>query len=103
MDNCFHQSISNSGSNDIPCVCCRRYPVLKLRYRCNQCIKESCGFCLIDFHQLPPETSQAIRPPNRFQTLELRLISLENLIDEIQEKLKQLEAMIRKLWENYLR
>ena len=59
MENCTHQWISNSGSNDKPCVYCNRYPVLKLRYRCNNCINESCRFCLIDLHQLPPETSQA--------------------------------------------
>ena len=86
MDTCTHQWISNSGSNDKPCVYYDRYPVLKLRYRCNNCIKESCRFCLIDLHQLPPEPSQTIRPPNRFQTLELRLISLENYIDEIFKK-----------------
>ena len=97
MDNCTHQWISNSGSNDKPCVYCDRYPVLKLRYRCNNCIKESCRFCLIDLHQLPLEPSQAIRPPNRFQTLELRLISLENYIDEIFKKLKQIEEVLAKL------
>ena len=97
MDNCTHQWISNSGSNDKPCVYCDRYPVLKLRYRCNNCIKESCRFCLIDLHQLPPEPSQAIRPPNRFQTLELRHISLENYIDEIFEKLKRIEEVLAKL------
>ena len=47
--------------------------------------------------QLSPETSQIVRPNNSHQTLKLRLISLENLIDEIQEKLKQLEVMILKL------
>ena len=41
MDNCDHQWISNSGSNDKPCVYCKRYPVIKLRYRCNNCIKEA--------------------------------------------------------------
>ena len=97
MDNCVHQWISNSGSNDKPCVCCKRYPVLKLRYRCNQCIRESCRFCLIKKDQLPPEISQIVRPHNKHQTLELRLISFEKLIDEIQEKLKQLEVMILKL------
>ena len=97
MDNCIHQWISNSGSNDKPCVYCDRYPVLKLRYRCNNCIKESCRFCLIDLQQLPPEPSQVIRPPNRFQTLELRLISLENYIDEIFEKLKRIEEVLAKL------
>ena len=97
MENCAHQWISNSGSNDKPCVYCTRYPVLKLRYRCNNCIKESCRFCLIDLNQLPPETSQAVRPPNRFQTLELRLISLENYIDELLEKIKQIEGILAKL------
>ena len=97
MENCTHQWISNSGSNDKPCVYCNRYPVLKLRYRCNNCINESCRFCLIDLHQLPPETSQAVRPNNRFQTLELRLINLENQIDEILEKIKQIEGMIARL------
>ena len=97
MENCIHQWISNSGSNSKPCVYCKRYPVLKLRYRCNNCISESCRFCLIDLHQLPPETSQAVRPNNRFQTLELRLISLENQIDEILEKIKQIEGMIARL------
>ena len=97
MDNCTHQWISNSGSNNKPCVYYKRYPVLKLCYRCNNCIKESCCFCLIELHQLPPETSQPVRPNNRFQTLELRLISLENLIDEIQKKIKQLEDIIAKL------
>ena len=97
MENCTHQWISNSGSNDKPCVYCNRYPVLKLRYRCTNCINESCRFCLIDLHQLRPETSQAVRPNNRFQTLELRLISLENQIDEILEKIKQIEGMIARL------
>ena len=97
MDNCTHQWMSNSGSNDKPCVYCKRYPVLKLRYRCNNCIRESCRFCLIDLHQSPPETSQVVRPTNRFQTLELRLISFENQIDEIVEKIKQIEGMIAKL------
>ena len=78
MENCTHQWICNSDSNDKSCVYCKRYPVLKLCYRCNNCISESCRFCLVDLHQLPPETSQAVRPTNRFQTLELRLISLEN-------------------------
>ena len=63
----------------------------------NNCITESCHFCLIDLHQLPPETSKVVRPTNRFQTLELRLISLENQIDEILEKIKQIEGMIAKL------
>ena len=97
MDNCTHQWISNSGSNDKPCVFCKRYSVLKLRYRCNISIKESCHFCLIELHQLPLETSQSAKPTNRFQTLELRLISLENQIDEILEKLKQIEGILPKL------
>ena len=97
METCTHQWISNSGSNDKLCVYCKRYPVLKIRYRCNQCIKESCRFCLIELNQLPPEASQLVRPNNRFQTLELRLISLENLIDEMQGKIKQLEGIIAKL------
>ena len=71
--------------------------MLKLRYRSNQCIRESCRFYLIELNQLPLETSKLVRPNNRFQTLELRLISLENLIDEIQEKIKQLEGIIAKL------
>ena len=57
MENCIHQWISNSGSNDKPCVYYKKYPVLKLRYKCNQCIIESCRFCLIEKDQLPPETS----------------------------------------------
>ena len=71
--------------------------MLKLRYRCNQCIKKSCRFCLIELNQLPPKTSQLARPNNRFQTLELRLISLENLLDEIQGKIKQLQELLLKL------
>ena len=57
MDNCDLQWISNSGSNDKPCVYYKKYPVLKLRYKYNQCIIESCRFCLIEKDQLPPETS----------------------------------------------
>ena len=97
MDNCDHQWISNSGSNSKPYIYCRRYPILKLCYRCNQCIKESCRFCLIEREQLPLETSQTVRPNNRDQTLELRLISLKNIIDELQKEIKQLEVITSKL------
>ena len=58
MENCTHQWISNSSSNDKPCVYYKRYPVLKLRYRCSQCIIESCRFCLI-------ETNPLIRYPTK--------------------------------------
>ena len=93
MDNCTHQWISNSGSNDKPCVYCKRCPVLKLHI----CIKESFRFRLIELRQLPPETSQSAKPTNRLQTLELRLISLENQIDEILGKIKQIEGILAKL------
>ena len=96
MDSCRHQRIANSGSNDKPCVYCQRYLVLKLCYRCSQCIIESCRFCLIDKEQLPPENSTAleIRLNNIHLTLELRIITLENIIEELQEKSKKLTKFI---------
>ena len=66
MNNCNHQWIANSGSNDKPCVYCQRYPVLKLRYRCCLCILENCRFCLTEKNQLPPESSTSLDiRPNR--------------------------------------
>ena len=96
--NCKRQWIANSGSNDKPCKFCLRYPVLKLRYRCNFCVSESCRFCLIDREQLPPENStfSEIRP-NRHQTLELRIITLENILQQLTNKIVQLEEMIENI------
>lgn len=78
---CNHSRIKNSGSSDKPCNFCSLDPSLKLRYRCNICLKESCKFCLIDKHQLPPESSTS-KPPriNRYETLELRILYLQTLI-----------------------
>ena len=95
MDNCRHQWIANSGSNDKHCVYYQWYPVLKLRYRCSHCIIESCRFCLINKEQLPPEQSTVLKiRPNRNQTLELRIITLENIIEELQKKIKMLELIL---------
>ena len=60
---------------------------------------ESCHFCLIDKEQLPPETSQTLElmSNNRHQTLELQIITLENIIEELQEKIKRIEMIINKL------
>ena len=57
------------------------------------------SFLFIEKEQLPPETSQTLelRPNSRHQTLELRIITLENIIDELEEKLKKLEIIISKL------
>ena len=96
--NCKHQWIANSGSNDKSCKFFLRYPVRKLRYRCNLCVLESCRFCLIDREQLPPDniTFSEIRP-NRHQTLELRVITLENILEQLTYKIVQLEKMIENI------
>ena len=91
MNNCDHQWIGNSGSNDKPCGYCWKYPVLKLRYRCNLCILENCRFCLIKKSQLPLEDSIPVDTrPNRYQTL-------ENIIDELAKKVMKLEETINKI------
>ena len=96
--NCEHQWIANSGSNDKPCKFSLRYPVLKLRYRCNLCVSESCRFCLIDREQLPPKNSTFLEiRPNRHQTLELRIITLENILEQLTYKIVQLEKMIENI------
>ena len=93
--NCEHQWIANSESNDKPCKYYLRYPVLKLRYRCNLCVLESCRFCLIDREQLPPENSTFSETrPNRHQTLEFRIITLENILEQLTDKMAQLVKMI---------
>ena len=92
MDNCNHQWIAYSGSNDKPCVYCQRYSVLKLRYRCCLCILESCKFCLTEKHQLPPESSTSLDiRPNRHQSIELRIITLKIIIDNLQKQIRKLE------------
>ena len=93
--NCEHQWIANSGSNDKPCKYCLRYPVLKLRYRVNLCVSESCRFCLIDREQLPLENSTFSETrPNRYQTLEFRIITLENILEQLTYKMTQLKTKI---------
>ena len=94
MNNCNHQWIANSSNNDKPCVYCYRYPVLKLRYRCFY-ILESCRFCLTEKDQLPPEgsTSLDIRP-NKHQTIDLRIIALEYIIDNLQRQIRKLEDTV---------
>ena len=96
--NCKHQWIANSGSNDKPSKYCLRYPALKLRYRCNICVSESRRFYLLDREQLPPKNStfSEIRP-NRHQTLELRIITLENILEQLTDKIVQLEKMIENI------
>ena len=93
--NCEHQWIANSESNDKPCRYSSRYPVLKLRYRCSLCVSESCRFCLVDREQLPPKNSTFSETrPNIHQTLELRIITLENILEQLTDKMAQLEKMI---------
>lgn len=89
---CNHDWIRNSGSSDKPCNFCNLYPSLKLRYRCNFCLKESFKFSLIDKNQLPPESSSAeFNRINRYETLELRILYLENVIKNLNERLEKLE------------
>ena len=98
MDNCNHQRIANSGSNDKPYGYCWKYIVLKLRYRCNFCILKSCRFCLMEKNQLPSEGSILLdRRPNRYQTIEYRIISLENIINELTKKIIKLEDIVNKI------
>ena len=97
--NCEHQWIANSGNNDKTCRYCWKYPLLKLRYRCSLCILESCRSCLIEKDQLPLESSSipSDNRPNRYQTLEFRIIALENIINTLTEKLTRLEDMVEKI------
>ena len=93
--NSEHQWIANNGNNDKPCKYCSRYPILKLRYRCILCVSKSCRFCLADRDQLPPENSTFSETrPNRQQTLELRILTLENILEHLTNKMVQLEKMI---------
>ena len=98
-ENCEHQWIANKDSNDKLCGYCWKYPVLKLKYRCSLCILESCKFCLIEKNQLPLESSSipSDNRPNRYQTLEFRIIALENIIDILTEKLTRLEDMVERM------
>ena len=59
------------------------------------CIQENRRFCLIKKGQLPTESSTlSENRPNRYQTLELRIIALENAIDILTAKLAKLEEMV---------
>ena len=98
-ENCGHQWIANSGSNDKLCGYCWKYLVLKLRYRYSLYILESCRFCLIEKSQLPPESSSipSDNRPNRYQTLEFRIIALKNIIGTLTEKLTKFEDMVERI------
>lgn len=88
--------LKNSGSSDKPCNFCNLYPSLKLQYRYSLCLKESCKFCLIEKDQLPPESfSVKFTRINRYETLELWILYLENVIKNSNEILEKLEHGVR--------
>ena len=98
MESCNHQWIANSGSNDKPCGYCWKYPGLKLRYRCNICILESCRFCLIEKWQLPLEGCIPLDTrSNRYQPLQFQILALEKLIDELIKWTGKLEDIVDKI------
>lgn len=89
---CDHNWIKNSVSSDKPCNFCNLYPSLKLRYKCSSYLKECCKFCLIEKNQLPPESSFIEHNRiNSYETLELRILYLENIVRDLNEKLERLE------------
>lgn len=98
---CEHKWKNNSGSNDKPSIHCNRYPVLKLRYQCKNCLVECCKFCLEKSVTLPlPEP--VVNTNIRAQTLELRIISLENRLEQLRVEFDKLihQLKIRNLIDN---
>lgn len=95
---CEHKWKNNSGSPDKPCVFCIRYPHLKVRYQCSECLLESCKFCLEKLVDIPLNFEvEPTRNCNRNEILELRILSLENKIEQIEMVLKQIPNTITKL------
>lgn len=63
-----------------------------LRYMCTLCMIETCKFCLLKQGTTLP-TIQTPTPVKRNETLELRILQLENKLDDYERRLEALELI----------
>lgn len=93
---CNHDWENNRGNLDKPCIYCKGYPDLKTRYQCKKCMIQACKFCLVDRGIGLIEKPDNI-PKRRNEILELRIIKIENMIDDTKEESIKLKETIKNI------
>lgn len=108
--NCEHKWKNNNGSPNKPCVFFQRYLHLCVTYKRTECLLDSCKFCLETLINLPLDTTTEVNKTKaRSETLELRIIYIENKIDKLEQTIEsivkimiQIENLLKEKYEFHL-
>ena len=80
---CSHKWNQGSRSDDHPCKFYNRYPQLKFRYQCSECLIEACTFCLENQEEVLDFKTQTFNKNEINELIERKILRLEENVEKI--------------------